>query len=141
MMGTKSRTKRKRIIIYGAGTGGRRAAQCLPRNWEVVAVADDDPAKANSLFAGYPVVSVSQLPGLSYDMIVIASLTHAKTFYGRLMSLCVSPDDVYMFQRNVLLTDRRLPWRALTALGAVAIGCLSLLATVLWIALARASHD
>jgi len=47
-----------RVLVYGAGGHARVVIDVLERmqQYEIVAVADDDPAKRNHSFCGYPII-------------------------------------------------------------------------------------
>jgi len=68
----------KRVVIFGAGAGGRDAAACLDASnigHSVVAVCDNDPAKQGTAFGALTVQAFDELRREDYDFIIIASLT------------------------------------------------------------------
>lgn len=69
--------RHKRIVVFGAGTGGQQALERLAAigvAHQVVAVCDNDPAKRGQRLGSHVVTSFTDLPRDSYDHIVIASL-------------------------------------------------------------------
>ena len=63
----------KNIIIFGAGSGGSRAAQNLSADVRVHAFCDNDKLKAGTFLNGIPIILPNSLTDLSYDEIIIAS--------------------------------------------------------------------
>lgn len=66
----------KRLVVFGAGAAGALAFEELRKIGvadQVVAVCDNDPAKAGRRFEGRTVTPFAALPRDSYDHIVIAS--------------------------------------------------------------------
>lgn len=66
----------KRLVVFGAGAAGLLAFEQLRKIGipnQVVAVCDNDPAKAGARFAGHTVKPFDDVPRDSYDHIVIAS--------------------------------------------------------------------
>jgi SAM-dependent methyltransferase len=67
----------KRLVVFGAGAAGRQAFDLLRGLGlaaQVVAVCDNDPAKAGTTFAGLTVTPFSHLPRTAYDHVIIASV-------------------------------------------------------------------
>lgn len=67
----------KRLVVFGAGAAGRQAfdrLRTLGIADQIVAVCDNDPAKAGTPFDGYAVQPFAELPRDSYDHVIIASL-------------------------------------------------------------------
>lgn len=137
---TMSHKSHKKVILYGAGLGGKRAIKCLPRSFDVIAVADDDQNKVGSFFCGLPVISTSQILQFTYDMVVITSWIHAKKFFDRLMSMSVSPNHIHIFKKDVLLNDKPFPWQSLIILVVFAFLGLACLALVFWLIMQRIPH-
>lgn len=68
--------RHKRLVVFGAGAAGQLAFDELRKigiGHQVVAVCDNNPAKAGSSFAGHTVRAFADVPRDSYDHIVIAS--------------------------------------------------------------------
>lgn len=66
----------RRLVVFGAGAAGRLAFEELRKigfAHQVVAVCDNDPAKAGTRFEGFPVQAFRDLPRDRYDHVVIAS--------------------------------------------------------------------
>lgn len=66
----------KRLLVFGAGAAGRQAFErlrLLDMATQVVAVCDNDPAKAGTTFEGVPVRAFADVPRDAYDHVIIAS--------------------------------------------------------------------
>jgi predicted O-methyltransferase YrrM len=75
-----------RLVIFGAGAGGREAQARLRGRHQLVAFADNDRAKAGQLLGGLPIVTPDQLGTLTFDVVVIASV-HADAIRAQLRGL------------------------------------------------------
>ena len=66
----------KKIVIFGAGSTGKREFNSLSSEERVIAFFDNDMDKWNTEFLGVPVYEPSkkQLFGLDFDQLVIASV-------------------------------------------------------------------
>jgi FlaA1/EpsC-like NDP-sugar epimerase len=69
-------TREIRVVIFGAGLGGRQVwtrLASLP-SVAIVAFLDNDPAKQGSTLFDVPVCGVADLPALAFDAILVASV-------------------------------------------------------------------
>jgi len=66
----------RRLLVFGAGAGGRDAIRFLARvaPGRIVGVVDNDPAKQGMQVEGFAVTRFEQVPRDTYDVVVIASL-------------------------------------------------------------------
>ena len=83
----------RRLVIFGAGAGGREAHARLRGRHRVVAFVDNDRAKAGQLLSGLPIVTPDQLATLGFDAIVVASV-HADAIRAQLRGLGVEASRV-----------------------------------------------
>lgn len=66
----------RRVVIYGAGTGGRVALELLARlglRHRVVGICDGDLAKQGARLAGHRVAPFGDLSSSDYDLVIVAS--------------------------------------------------------------------
>lgn len=66
----------QRLVVFGASAAGRLAFEQLEKlgvRGQVMAVVDNDPAKAGTMFEGHAVQAFNALPRGSYDRVIIAS--------------------------------------------------------------------
>ncbi|HWI16191.1 MAG TPA: methyltransferase domain-containing protein, partial [Vicinamibacterales bacterium] len=66
----------QRLVVFGASAAGKLAFEQLDKlgvRAQVVAVVDNDPAKAGTIFEGHEVCAFSTLPRDTYDRVIIAS--------------------------------------------------------------------
>ena len=62
-----------RIVIFGAGLGGKRALNALPPEVTAIAFCDNCPALHGRKICGLPVVDPARLFELDLDYVLIAS--------------------------------------------------------------------
>jgi len=80
--GLCSGASRRPLVIWGAGSGGRRVERLVTAvGGNVAAFVDSDPAKAGATIAGIPVVSPSGIPR---DAFVLIASVHAPAIEPRL---------------------------------------------------------
>lgn len=63
-----------KIILFGSGQGGQMAARWLPADGELLAIADNDPKKWDTLIEGIPVIDPRRIPSLTPDLVFITVL-------------------------------------------------------------------
>ncbi|MDO8835138.1 MAG: glycosyltransferase [Vicinamibacterales bacterium] len=63
----------QRVILFGAGSLGRRALAAIDADTQVVCFLDSASGKAGTAVDGVPVRSPGDLPSLEYDLVVITS--------------------------------------------------------------------
>lgn len=86
-------TDRLKVIVFGAGEAARRAFARLSDRVDVLAVADNDPAKQGASFMGVEVIAPARIRDMPYHCIVVASV-HAREITAQLLDLGVSADDI-----------------------------------------------
>jgi FlaA1/EpsC-like NDP-sugar epimerase len=63
-----------RLVIFGAGAGGREAwTRCRSRH-RIVGFADNDPAKIGTSLFDLPVLAPATLPATTFDRVVVGSM-------------------------------------------------------------------
>jgi O-methyltransferase len=72
-------SKMKKVILFGASSGGIRVFNFLTHNYEVMAFADNDLQKQGKVLFGKPVISPEYLKEYEFDMIIITTTTLADT--------------------------------------------------------------
>jgi len=75
-----------RLVLFGAGAGGREALARLRGRQQVVACADNVSARVGQRLLGVPIIGPSALPSLPHDAIVIASI-HVEAITAQLTAL------------------------------------------------------
>ncbi|HHV27330.1 MAG TPA: hypothetical protein GXX63_09065 [Tissierellia bacterium] len=65
-----------RIIMFGASIGGKQFLSYVKENdkYEILAVADNDKSKQNTLFCDIPVIDPIRISDYEYDYIIITSM-------------------------------------------------------------------
>lgn len=64
----------RRIVVYGAGAGGREVvARLASEGIDPVAVCDGDPAKIGSRLGSHVVAPIDEVPRQAYDLVIVAS--------------------------------------------------------------------
>jgi FlaA1/EpsC-like NDP-sugar epimerase len=82
-----------RVIIFGAGAGGRDAwARCRGRH-RIVAFADNDPKKIGASLLSLPIVAPATLPSTVFDRVVVGSM-YFDAICDQLVGLGVSRDQI-----------------------------------------------
>jgi glycosyltransferase involved in cell wall biosynthesis len=72
----------RRVVIFGCGVGGARAFEYYRGRNEIVAFADNDPAKQHTSFCGRPVWSPDALLDRPYDLVLLASQRSVPIWHG-----------------------------------------------------------
>lgn len=89
------------IVIFGAGLGGRRAAENLTVSDRVIAFVDNDVSKQRQGFCGRPVLPPYELKRLEYDIVLVASC-YATEIVRQLMDIGVPLDQVEVVEETIL---------------------------------------
>ncbi|MCI8210529.1 hypothetical protein AUC61_13390 [Pseudomonas sp. S25] len=63
----------KKLVLFGAGKSGGLFIEQNP-GLDIVAIADNDPAKHGAQFCGYPIISAEQIAASGCELIVITSV-------------------------------------------------------------------
>lgn len=91
----------RRIVIFGASTGGERALRSLSRPLVAVAFCDNDRGKRGTEFHSLPVVGPDELGSLPHDRVLIASRYYADIF-NQLVDLGVAPERIDILDDDIL---------------------------------------
>jgi FlaA1/EpsC-like NDP-sugar epimerase len=82
-----------RLVIFGAGAGGRDAwARCRGRH-RILAFADNDPKKIGTSLLSLPVVAPATLPATVFDRVVVGSM-YFDAICDQLVGLGVPRDQI-----------------------------------------------
>jgi FlaA1/EpsC-like NDP-sugar epimerase len=82
-----------RLVIFGAGAGGREAwTRCRSRH-RVIGFADNDPARIGTSLFDLPILAPATLPATPFDRIVIGSI-HFDAIAEQLVRLGVARDRI-----------------------------------------------
>ena len=92
----------KKIVIFGAGSTGKREFNSLSSEERVIAFFDNDMDKWNTEFLGVPVYEPSkkQLFGLDFDQLVIASVQGYEEIRNYLLDCGVPNEKIRMHKRD-----------------------------------------
>lgn len=66
---------KQKIVIFGTGLFYLRRREFLPENAEIIAFLDNDPSMEQQMFEGVKVYNPAAIDLLSFDLIVLASLS------------------------------------------------------------------
>ena len=97
-----------RLVLFGAGLVGRRVLPSYLRNFDIVALADNDQAKHGSTLLGVPVIPAEKIKAVNFDYIVITSTANAQ-IYDQLLEMGFSPD---VIKESSEIHGARFPWDA-----------------------------
>ena len=86
----------RKLIIFGAGSGGLRAFEWLKDNFSIIAFSDNDPKKHGTYIFGVPVIRPDDIPAQEYDLVVIAS-RFAKEIRAQLNDIGIGPGRIHEF--------------------------------------------
>jgi glycosyltransferase involved in cell wall biosynthesis len=100
--GVRLETKRLKVAIFGAGSGGEHLALQLLRRHDVVCFLDNDASKIGKTLLGLPILGPSQINTNAVDRIVIGSV-YKSEMRNQLISFGVAPDKISDF--SVGLSD------------------------------------
>lgn len=91
----------ERILIFGAGEGGRRGYHALPRGQRAVAFIDNDAAKHGTRLLGLPVIAPANITSTPHDRILVAS-KYQKEILAQLRELGIPLKRVDLIDPDVL---------------------------------------
>ncbi|MDQ8186434.1 hypothetical protein [Pelagicoccus sp. SDUM812002] len=98
----------RKIIIFGAGLGGRRANQCLRRGDKVIAFADNNPNRQGEMFLGKKIMSPVSLAEGNFDGILIAS-QYAPQIFQQLVELGIDQKKIEVADYDIILGNYEVP--------------------------------
>ena len=119
----------KRVMVFGAGEGGRRALSHLRGKVEVVCVLDNDAKKHGSTLGTVPICAPTRATEADVDQILIASI-HSVQIFDQLLSLGVDIRKIDVLEHEFLQDYATFPKGIRNLL--VAFGAFVLAALVLW---------
>ncbi len=100
--GVRLETKRLKVAIFGAGSGGEQLGRQLLRRHDVVCFLDNDKSKIGKTLLGLPILSPSQISKLDVDRILIGSMYRTQ-IRNQLISLGVSPDKMSLHSIGLIV--------------------------------------
>ena len=123
--------KQRRIMIFGAGEGGRRALRCLREGVEVICILDNDPRKHGTALDGIQVCRPDRALDPYADQILIAS-QYSSEIFEQLLDIGVDVTKIEVLDYELLQGLEKFPAgirNLLIALGLLIVGI------ILWIGL------
>lgn len=124
----------ERLVIFGAGEGGRRGLAALRRDQVAVALCDNNTSLRGSRLHGFRVLGPEQLAEVDYDRVLVAS-AHFEAIFGQLVDLGIPPRAIDVLAPDILegRETHQTPSRSALACSSASIGMLILLAAYgLW---------
>jgi FlaA1/EpsC-like NDP-sugar epimerase len=103
--------RRDRVLVFGAGAGGRQFARFLKQiaPAAMTAIVDNDPGKQGTRIESMAVQRFEDVPRDSYDLVVIASLPGRDAIATQLSAAGLLPTS------DFVSTDEVEQWYALVA--------------------------
>lgn len=92
---------RERIVIFGAGLGGQRAARFFADRFDILGFVDNNPRLRGRRIAGYEVLSPDHLRAKPVDRVLIAS-GRGYEIYDQLLSLGVADRAIEFVAADVM---------------------------------------
>lgn len=93
-------SKKDRILIFGAGSGGANFYKRNRGRYQVLGFVDNNQARQQETLFGKPIHSSLQLGALSYDKIIIAS-DYFREIHPQLIALGIPEKDIEIFNYQV----------------------------------------
>jgi FlaA1/EpsC-like NDP-sugar epimerase len=114
---------KQKIILFGAGLGGKRAYKSLHKEYDIIAFVDNDSSKHGTMLMKKPVNNPQTLTDVQYDKIFISSMYASEIMYQLRQDLDISPDRIALVPTEILNGDDEVPW-----------GCLSIIIGIVLLA-------
>ncbi|UFH48254.1 glycosyltransferase family 61 protein [Pseudomonas sp. KNUC1026] len=92
--------KKERILIFGAGSGGSNFYKRNRGRYLVMGFVDNNPLRHREIIFGKPIHAPSELGGLTYDKIIIAS-DYFREIHPQLISLGIPERNIEIFNYQV----------------------------------------
>ncbi len=119
----------KRVIIFGAGEGGRRALRHLRNKADIVCILDNDPQKHGTKLSGIPVCAPARATEPDVEQILIASI-HGAEIFDQLLELGVDMRKIDIIDQDLLQDFAGFPKGIRNLL--ISLGILILFALLSW---------
>lgn len=100
--------KKLRVMIFGAGEGGRRALEHLREECSVVCILDNDTAKHGSTMDGIPVCGPDRALEPETDQILIASY-YSSEIFEQLLEMGVDVQKIEVLDYEMLQGCEKFP--------------------------------
>lgn len=98
-------SRKKSILIFGAGLGGRRAYLYLSRSFDVVAFVDNKVALQGTQIFNTPIISPEDMGKVDYDQVHIASMYYEPIYEQLTNTLCINADVIMQVDQSVIDGD------------------------------------
>ena len=116
----------KRVMVFGAGEGGRRALTHLKGKAEVVCVLDNDTKKHGSDLNGVPICAPARATEADVDQVLIASI-HSVAIFDQLLGMGVDVRKIDVLEHEFLQDFATFPKGIRNLIVVVVLGLLVLL--------------
>lgn len=93
---------KSKAVIFGASQSGACALQHLSQNYDVIAFADNNPAKAGTEHQALPVVAAADLLSLDWQQVFIASEFFEQIQRQLVQELGVNPERIQVLPTSVI---------------------------------------
>ena len=100
--------KLKRVMVFGAGEGGRRALSHLRDKVQVICVLDNDPRKHGTKLEGVPIGAPTRALDPQVDQVLIASI-HSVEIFDQLLDLGVDVRKIDVLEHEFLQDFAEFP--------------------------------
>ena len=121
--------KMQRIMIFGAGEGGRRALDNLSEDCRIACILDNDPKKQGTTLAGIPVCSPDRALEPEVDQVLIASY-YSSEIFEQLLEMGVDVRKIEVLDYELLTDCEKFPAGIRNLL--IVLGLL-IVAFILWV--------
>lgn len=118
-----------RVMIFGAGEGGRRAMEYLREDCRVVCILDNDPKKHGTILDGIPVCDPDRALEPDVDQILIASF-YSSEIFEQLLEMGVDVHKIEVLDYELLQGCEKFPAGIRNLL--IVLGVL-VAASILWV--------
>ena len=98
-----------KIIIFGAGVGGKKTLENLSVNDLILCFVDNDSKKHGTEICGYKVCKPSDILTMDYDYILIGSMYH-KDIKNQLIGMGVTERRIVVDPELILGANESVSW-------------------------------
>ncbi|WP_320035339.1 hypothetical protein [Halarcobacter sp.] len=86
--------KKKKIIIFGCGNGGKNAYNYLNKNYEIIAFSDNNKSLYKNKIYNLSIINPIELENIDFDYIFIASMYNVEITEQLICELNISKDKI-----------------------------------------------
>lgn len=116
---------KERVIIFGAGIGGKRALRCLRHRCKILAFVDNDSRKHGKRLLGRPIVSPMALESVDFNKVYIASMYSPQICSQLLNDLRIDPSKIESVRQDILAGEYEVSGWSIATL--ILLGMLALM--------------